>query len=1038
MKKHFTRIVLLAISSLFLNTTIQAQKDSVLTSCLDAVVTCYGADTSSPTAGVKQLGNPLGSGGVLGKHWDVSMFSPNIMSSWTMGKMGQVFGTAIDDIGNVYFASTAMYWEVNTLSYMTPIRLAIPNPGIYLAGGPGYHASGGPSAVYQASATNLHNVTPIITSSASPASYGVGTNVLKDHGYGLGNIAAFDDYLYVVQLDNGTIYKYNTTTSLIEDEFDPFGVDSSGSNIAPYGQRLFAVAVNREPNGDNRLYYSVQIDSNYNEIWSVKLAANGNFDAAANELEIQLPVKPVPTNSNSFWNRAAHYISDIAFSTRGEMLIAEKSHPHAAYVYQVRGRHKAWSKLYKIPAGNKWSSFNNERAHSAGGVDYATIVDSSGQKAVCDSLIWMQVNNLRNNNSERIYGLVSLPHTGFVGDPNVANVIFDESYYIDLDNKIGVHDAQKGQFGDVEFFGKCCPAKATDLCDSLYVSVQPMDSCCYQFNTYNGFDSTYFSQVIITSSNGYTMHTVTNTSNWAAISYQDPSTVIMDGGATNNMPMGGQPLAEICVSGNGPGMLTFYFIGNGPQHDTVCVVEREVQCGNSPQLECLDVQQELTCDQGNYLLTFTLTNLSNFTMRGVTLYPLSAGISTDTPYSNIFVPIADLLPGDTATYSVPISIHDTVSQACFYYAPCDINTRPFVSGVTPDICCMDSVQYCSKVPDCDPCDGLVIGVLDQDSTSDDCCFQLNLTNNLSSQNISCIEFVGVGGAQFALFGTQWNIQGPVSSGYVKLCAPGGSVPVGTIDSFAQLCLTGTSIAPHTIMVNYLDGQGDLVCAQELEFPDCDLVQSSCLQIVNDTLYCEGDKHVFKFDVLNNSPFDVYQLDVRASDSSVVTSPWFFQLDTPIAPGATQGTFEVIIDSARADLDFLCLYLSAHNAAYDSVTGQGASLCCTDSLGGICLPFIDCDSISLCCDVRNFVIPSGLTPNQDNHNDKLVIKNADACKKVKIIVYNRWGNIVYQNDDYKNDWQGQGNGGTLLPQGTYYILLEGDNGNKKGIYLDLRY
>jgi hypothetical protein len=42
------------------------------------------------------------------------------------------------------------------------------------------------------------------------------------------------------------------------------------------------------------------------------------------------------------------------------------------------------------------------------------------------------------------------------------------------------------------------------------------------------------------------------------------------------------------------------------------------------------------------------------------------------------------------------------------------------------------------------------------------------------------------------------------------------------------------------------------------------------------------------------------------------------------------------------------------------------------------------------------------------------------------VYNRWGNIVYENLDYKNEWNGKGTGnfmGKDLPTGTYYCICK---------------
>lgn len=71
------------------------------------------------------------------------------------------------------------------------------------------------------------------------------------------------------------------------------------------------------------------------------------------------------------------------------------------------------------------------------------------------------------------------------------------------------------------------------------------------------------------------------------------------------------------------------------------------------------------------------------------------------------------------------------------------------------------------------------------------------------------------------------------------------------------------------------------------------------------------------------------------------------------------------------------------------------------------------------------IPDIITPNNDGFNDKLII-NRSSNTRVSLKIFNRWGSIVYQNPDYKNDWDGNstnGVAGNRLPQGTYYYLVE---------------
>jgi gliding motility-associated-like protein len=87
------------------------------------------------------------------------------------------------------------------------------------------------------------------------------------------------------------------------------------------------------------------------------------------------------------------------------------------------------------------------------------------------------------------------------------------------------------------------------------------------------------------------------------------------------------------------------------------------------------------------------------------------------------------------------------------------------------------------------------------------------------------------------------------------------------------------------------------------------------------------------------------------------------------------------------------------------------------------------------------MPTAFSPNEDGNNDRFVIHGIEVYPNNSIIVFNRWGNIVYKNDGYKNDWDGHSNNGIELPDGTYFVILETDKGVKtqmilKG-YVELR-
>ncbi len=76
---------------------------------------------------------------------------------------------------------------------------------------------------------------------------------------------------------------------------------------------------------------------------------------------------------------------------------------------------------------------------------------------------------------------------------------------------------------------------------------------------------------------------------------------------------------------------------------------------------------------------------------------------------------------------------------------------------------------------------------------------------------------------------------------------------------------------------------------------------------------------------------------------------------------------------------------------------------------------------------NLFIPNVFTPNGDGINDYFVIsekENADYkpvnvfYEASQLVVFNRYGRVVYKSSNYQNDWDGRN-----LPDGTYFYVLK---------------
>ncbi|MGQ1786774.1 T9SS type B sorting domain-containing protein, partial [Saccharicrinis sp. GN24d3] len=73
-------------------------------------------------------------------------------------------------------------------------------------------------------------------------------------------------------------------------------------------------------------------------------------------------------------------------------------------------------------------------------------------------------------------------------------------------------------------------------------------------------------------------------------------------------------------------------------------------------------------------------------------------------------------------------------------------------------------------------------------------------------------------------------------------------------------------------------------------------------------------------------------------------------------------------------------------------------------------------------VKESNFPNIITPNGDFRNDVFEIDGIENMGPVKMIVFNRWGHKVYENNNYNNEWDGKDMNGRELQEDTYYYYL----------------
>ncbi len=77
------------------------------------------------------------------------------------------------------------------------------------------------------------------------------------------------------------------------------------------------------------------------------------------------------------------------------------------------------------------------------------------------------------------------------------------------------------------------------------------------------------------------------------------------------------------------------------------------------------------------------------------------------------------------------------------------------------------------------------------------------------------------------------------------------------------------------------------------------------------------------------------------------------------------------------------------------------------------------------------IPNIFSPNGDGTNDIFIIRGTEGFPNSRLEVYNRWGTLVYENDNYQSAWRGD-----ELAEGTYYYVYLRNDGQKFAGYFQL--
>jgi gliding motility-associated-like protein len=183
---------------------------------------------------------------------------------------------------------------------------------------------------------------------------------------------------------------------------------------------------------------------------------------------------------------------------------------------------------------------------------------------------------------------------------------------------------------------------------------------------------------------------------------------------------------------------------------------------------------------------------------------------------------------------------------------------------------------------------------------------------------------------------------------------------------------------------------------------------------------------------NSGAVGPFPIANKEAQVRAVNNEYYFNISRLIGSDAV----DVQVDFFNADGDYQTLaQWSGANAQWEGLdfnyapSTTGANLNSPDvSLSKTALNDFNHDVFALAELEFDIEVPGGVSPNADGFNDNFVVENLEYFPENELVIFNRWGDVVYEASPYLNDWSGQVNGsmilaGTEVSDGTYFYVLK---------------
>jgi len=235
------------------------------------------------------------------------------------------------------------------------------------------------------------------------------------------------------------------------------------------------------------------------------------------------------------------------------------------------------------------------------------------------------------------------------------------------------------------------------------------------------------------------------------------------------------------------------------------------------------------------------------------------------------------------------------------------------------------------------------------------------------------------------------------------------------------------LSTDTVSIDYCDDQGNCGTALlVMTFDDCDgggIIEGPIEEEENEGTENEEEESELlialendEYEVLSNSsdqPLNVISNDLLQTDIHTIEL-----IFSPVNGEAYFNSNHQLIYTPNADFEGI------DNMIYEICYDNGT---CDDAVIYLNVRRDDPAESSAQCLLE---IYNGVSPNNDGMNDAFTINGLECYDYNKLIIFNKKSQILYQTEDYQNDWKGINmNDDSELEEGTYYYILEVNRSNR---------